>query len=245
MAYPLVGVTTSRIDTKYSYPAHAVAEKYVRSLADSGAAPVLIPLGLSEDQLERIFAALDGILFTGGGDIHPSRFGEHLDENSKMIDEDRDRVELELFHRTVQRGLPFFGICRGFQLVNVGMGGTLYTDILEQHPDAMRHDFFPDFPRDMLAHSVQISPNSVLYGILGEESIQVNSLHHQGIREVASQLLPSAASPDGIIEGVELRNYPFGLAVQWHPEWLQEYQPMRSLFQTFVQACAAPKNNSA
>jgi len=241
MTYPLIGVTTSRIETKYGFPAHAVAEKYVRSLADSGAAPILIPLGLAEEQLERIFSTLDGILFTGGGDIHPSQFGEALDEHSKMIDEDRDRVELGLFRRAMQVKLPFLGICRGFQLVNVGLGGTLYSDILEQHPDARRHDYFPDFPRDMLAHPVQVSPESTLYGILGAASIQVNSLHHQGIREVAPQLSTSAVSPDGIVEGIELPGYPFGMAVQWHPEWLQEYPPMRSLFQAFVQECKVPK----
>jgi putative glutamine amidotransferase len=239
MTIPLIGVTTSRLKTKYGFLAFSVAEKYVLSLADAGAAPVLLPLGLPEDRLQVIFERLDGILFTGGGDIHPGRFGAPLDELSNQIDEDRDRVELHLLQRAFDRSLPLMGICRGFQLLNIGLGGTLYTDIKAQHAGALRHDYYPDLPRDYLAHPVQIVPGTRLHAILGTKQLKVNSLHHQGIKILASRLVPSAVSPDGIIEGVEMKEYPFGLAVQWHPEWLQAYQPMQELFRAFVQACAA------
>jgi putative glutamine amidotransferase len=237
MPYPLIGVTTSRIENKMGHDSHGIAEKYVQALSAAGGAPVLIPLGLPEAQLDRIFSVLDGILFTGGGDIHPRFFGEPLNEQVNMIDEDRDRVELALFQHARQENLPFFGICRGLQLVNVGMGGTLYTDIVAQNAQADRHAFYPDIPRDLLAHPVKISPGSRLHAILGVDQVQVNSLHHQGVSQPASGLQVTAVAPDGIVEALELPENPFGLLVQWHPEWLQAHAPMRTLFKAFVQAC--------
>jgi putative glutamine amidotransferase len=237
MKTPLVGITTSRLQTKYGFPAHAVAEKYVLALANAGAAPLLIPLSLPEEQLEVILARLDGVLFTGGGDIHPTQYGAPEDGLSNSIDEDRDRVELYLFRRVVDRSLPFLGICRGFQLVNVGLGGTLYADILAQRPGASRHDYFPDFPRELLAHPVSLVPGSLLQAILGADEVQVNSLHHQGLKDLAPGLAASATAPDGLIEGLEVIDHPFGVAVQWHPEWLLAHEPMRNLFMVFVNAC--------
>lgn len=241
MTVPLIGVTTYRLDTRYGFPAHAVAEKYVEALSEAGAAPILIPLRLPEERLDAILRKLDGLLFTGGGDIHPSRFGAQMDELVGAVDEDRDRIELHLFRQILPRSLPFLGICRGFQLVNVGLGGDLYTDILAQHPGARHHDYFPDWPRDHLAHDVEIRSGSGLAKILGVSKVEVNSLHHQGLRRLAPRLEATAFSPDGIVEAVELPGYPFGLAVQWHPEWLQAYPEMRNLFRAFVQACGQPK----
>lgn len=237
MKTPLIGITTSRLQTKYGFPAHAVAEKYVQALANAGSAPLLIPLSLAEEQLEAILARLDGILFTGGGDIHPARYGALQDGLSNSVDEDRDRVELFLLQRVVERALPFLGICRGFQLVNVGLGGTLYSDILAQRPDSSRHDYFPDYPRDLLAHTVSVVAGSRLGAILGADEVTVNSLHHQGLKDLAPGLAIGATAPDGLVEGLEVTGYPFGLAVQWHPEWLQAHLPMRNLFKNFVEAC--------
>ncbi len=238
MKIPLIGVTTSRLQTKYGFPAHAVGEMYVQSLANAGAAPLLIPLNLPEEHLEAILASLDGLLFTGGGDIHPTRYGAPEDGLSNSIDEDRDRVELYLFRRVVEDKLPFLGICRGFQLVNVGLGGTLFADILAQRPAASRHDYFPEFPRDLLAHGVTLAPGSRLRAILETDEVQVNSMHHQGLNDLAPGLTASATAEDGLVEGLELDDYPFGVAVQWHPEWLQAYGPMRNLFKVFVTACS-------
>lgn len=237
MKTPLIGVTTSRMQTKYGFPAHAVAEKYVQALANAGAAPLLIPLSLADEHLEAILTRLDGILFTGGGDIHPTRYGAPEDGLSNSVDRDRDRVELFLLQRVVERALPFLGICRGFQLVNVGLGGTLYADILTQRPGASRHDYFPGFPRELLSHPVSMLPGSRLRAILGADEAEVNSLHHQGLKDLAPGLIASAKAPDGLVEGLEVIDYPFGVAVQWHPEWLQAYEPMRNLFKVFVEAC--------
>jgi putative glutamine amidotransferase len=218
---------------------HAVGQNYVQALSAAGAAPLLVPLSLPEFQLLELFERLDGILFTGGGDIHPRYFNMPMDELVDSVDEDRDRTEMLLLEQAVARSRPFLGICRGFQLVNVGLGGSLYTDIQAQHPGAQKHDYYPAPPRDLLAHEVTVAPGSRLHTILGGEQVPVNSLHHQGVRELAPGLQLTATAPDGIIEALELPGHPFGLAVQWHPEWLQAHAPMQALFQSFVQACQA------
>jgi putative glutamine amidotransferase len=132
------------------------------------------------------------------------------------------------------------GICRGIQVINVALGGTLYTHIHDQHPNALRHDWYPDIPRDYLAHPVQVAENSSLTKILGKSNVATNSLHHQGIHQPAPRLIPVAWAPDGIIEAVELTGHPFGLGVQWHPENLQAYPEMRALFQALVSAARLP-----
>jgi putative glutamine amidotransferase len=157
------------------------------------------------------------------------------------VDTDRDRVELFVLQEVIQRQTPFLGICRGFQVINVGLGGTLYEDILDQHPGGMDHSHQPGAPRDHLTHAVAVEPESKLGQILGQKSVPVNSLHHQGVRRLAPTLRPTATSPDGLIEAYELPGYPFGLAVQWHPECLPDHPAMQRLFQAFVQAAGNRK----
>jgi putative glutamine amidotransferase len=128
-------------------------------------------------------------------------------------------------------------------VINVARGGSLYEDITDQHPGALKHDCYPDWPRDHLAHEVDIEPDSQLAQVLGRSHERVNSLHHQAIRQVSPELRTTAHAPDGIIEAVELPGHPFGLAVQWHPECLQAYAPMRLLFQAFVNAASQYRNN--
>jgi putative glutamine amidotransferase len=127
------------------------------------------------------------------------------------------------------------------QLVNVGMGGSLYADIVDQVPGASKHDYFPDWGRDFLAHSVQVHQESKLAAILGEREVEVNSLHHQAVHQLATDLNPTAYSPDGLVEACELPGHPFGLAVQWHPEWLTAHTTMRALFRAFVEAANTRK----
>ncbi len=243
MSNPLIGVTVFRTTTTSGLPAVSVVDAYIQALIRAGAAPVLIPLGLPDAALNTLLDRLDGVLFTGGGDIAPDLFGEQSHPRMYDIDTDRDRVEMYLIDKLVSQKRPFMGICRGIQVINVALGGTLYADIADQHPNALRHDHYPNIPRDFLAHSVQISETSHLAQILGQPVQQVNSLHHQAIRQVAPSLTPSAYAPDGIVEAVELVSHPFGLGVQWHPEWLQAYEPMRALFKAFVQA--AQENRKA
>jgi putative glutamine amidotransferase len=235
---PLIGVTIFRTTTQSGLPAQSVTEAYIQALLQAGAAPLLIPLGTPDAALQAILDRLDGVLFTGGGDVAPEVFGGEPHPRVGDVDPDRDRVEIFLVQRVVEQKRPFLGICRGIQVVNVALGGTLYTDIANQHAGALRHDWYPQIPRDYLAHTVEVSANSRLATILGQTQVEVNSLHHQALQRVAPGLTPTAYAPDGILEAVELTGHPFGLGVQWHPEWLQAHAPMRALFSAFVQAAA-------
>jgi putative glutamine amidotransferase len=237
MPDPLIGVTAQRIPSPQGLPQHAIGEAYIQALSTAGADPVLIPLGLPDSTLENLLSRLDGILFSGGGDIHPQQYGSQLHPLVAGVDPDRDRVELRLAESALRMGLPFLGICRGLQLINVALGGTLYEDILDQLPGAIRHDFSTGNPRNYLAHTVTILAGCRLSHLVGSSDLLVNSLHHQGIRVLAAGLQATAHSPDGLTEAFELPDYPFGLAVQWHPEWLQEHESGRAIFRGFVEAC--------
>jgi putative glutamine amidotransferase len=235
MSLPFIGVTTWRTYSKSGYAWISVSEAYLQAISQAGACPVSIPLGLPEEILADLLARLDGVLFTGGGDLNPHTYGEEWHPDLKEVDDDRDRMELYLLHRVLESRIPFLGICRGIQVINVGLGGSLYADIASQHPGAIKHDFHSYWPRDYLAHEVQIQAGSQLARILGKTRVQVNSLHHQGIRRLAPGLLATAQAPDGLIEGIELSDHAFGLAVQWHPECLTDFEPMRKLFGAFVE----------
>jgi putative glutamine amidotransferase len=236
MNNPLIGLTTFRHISNSGLSQISITEAYVSALLGAGAAPVLIPLGLPEPVLRSIFERLDGIVFTGGGDVHPSSYHGLEHPLVDDVDPDRDRIEIELIHQAWRSSKPFLGICRGLQVINVAMGGTLYEDILDQRPDSQRHQFWPEKSRNHLAHPVAIEPGSRLAAILGVTQPHVNSFHHQGIRVVAPSLRVAAYAPDGVIEAVELPDHPFGLAVQWHPEWLvKEHEAMGKLFQALVQ----------
>ena len=235
---PLIGITTYRKDSGQGYVYMAVTEAYVQALIEAGALPVLVPLGLPDGDIERLRSRLDALLFTGGGDIAPTTYSGIPHAAVHDIDPDRDRLELQLARRVAEAGQPFLGICRGLQVVNVALGGTLYSHIEDQLPGAIKHDYWPDYPRDLIAHPVRVDEGTALSEILGRPMMQVNSLHHQGIRDLAPGLAPAAYAPDGLIEAVELPDHPFGLAVQWHPEALSGEHRMPALFEALVGAAS-------
>lgn len=240
MSQPLIGVTTSRISSSSStIDSIGSPESYINAVRAAGGTPLLIPVILSNEELDQLLPRLDGILFPGGGDIDPALFQGRAHTQVYGIDPDRDRTEIHLTRQAAAQQKPFLGICRGIQVINVAMGGSLYTHIPDQHPQAMRHDWYPRIPREYLAHAVKVQPGSQLAGLLGQTEVRTNSLHHQGVDRVAPGLLPVAWAPDGLVEAIELPGHPFGLGVQWHPENLQVYPEMRALFQKFIQAAAA------
>jgi putative glutamine amidotransferase len=198
----------------------------------------MIPLGLPEEDLDRIRLKLDGLLLSGGGDIDPAVYGGLPHSTVSEIDPDRDRVELYLARRFVDARRPLLGICRGLQLLNVALGGTLYTDIADQLPGAVAHDLWPGRGHDHDHHMVRIEEETRLAGILGRPMVEVNSLHHQGVRDLAPGLIPTAYAPDGLVEAFELPDHPFGLAVQWHPERLVGERAMPALFEALTRAAA-------
>lgn len=235
MSAPLIGITASRTLSNANLPLSAVNEAYVNAVQRAGGLPVLIPVGLTRDNLRHLRGALGGILLSGGGDIHPRRYQKQLDPQVSGVDEARDELELELVRLAAETTWPFLAICRGLQVVNVALGGSLYTHINGQLPGALRHDLYPDLPRDMIAHQVKVLPGTLLAQIVSRETLDVNSLHHQGIERVAANLEVSAVSPDGLVEAIQLKNHPFGLGVQWHPEWLPGSPAHQAIFNAFVE----------
>ena len=240
MSSPIIGVTTSYIppepDTSGQF---AVGEKYIQAVLRAGGLPVMLPLDIPADGLAELLSRVDGLLLTGGADIDPARFGGVPHPRVYGVLESRDDQEIRLVQLAAEQGKPFLGICRGIQVINVAMGGTLYTDIGDQLPNPLKHDQFPGIPRDYLAHEVTVEPGSLLEKALGGRAFPVNSLHHQGVERLAPGLKAVACAPDRLIEAVELPGHPFGLGVQWHPEWLQEHEPHRQLLRVFVDAARA------
>ncbi len=246
MSKPLIGITTTHIPSKSGHPLLAAAEAYTQSIQHAGGLPVLLPLDMDKDEIQALLERLDGILLTGGGDLDPAHYAGQPHPKVYDVDAVRDRMELEFTHLAIEQHKPFLCICRGFQVLNVALGGSLYEHIADQHAGALKHDYFPDYPRSYLAHNIQVKAGCRLASILGLDGtdgvLPVNSLHHQGVRQVGRDLEITATAPDGMVEAVELPGHPFGLAVQWHPEWMQEVVtatgqfPMRQLFQAFIQS---------
>ncbi len=208
-------------------------QAYIDAVAAAGGVPVIIPSSLASGGWEALYGRLDGILFSGGGDIGVERFSGEPHPRVDDVEPERDSVELSLLNAAATDGKPFLGICRGCQLINVGLGGTLYTHLPDQLPGALDHAY-PGNLRTTLVHEVQIEEGTHTAAVLEEPILKVNSHHHQGLKEIAPRLLVSGRAPDGLVEAVELPGHPFGLAVQWHPEWLTALAPTRRLFRKFV-----------
>jgi putative glutamine amidotransferase len=243
MAHPVIGVATQTIDAVPGElpPCWIMGQRYVHALQHAGAVPWLIPLlPESPETLREIYSRLDGVFLTGGVDVDPKNYGEERASYCGRTDPARDAVEIQLIRWAAADHKPLLAVCRGIQVVNVALGGSLYQDVTNQVPNALRHDYFPtaDKPaRDYLAHSIDVQGASRLAKLLGGNSIQVNSMHHQAIKQLAPGLIATAHAPDGIIEGVEGRNGQYLVAVQWHPEELEDRDAgMRQLFTSFVEA---------
>jgi len=232
---PIIGITTYQDKSPSGLPFVMIFQAYIHAVMQAGGVPVLIPSLLAEGGWETLYRRLDGILLAGGGDIALKYFEGVEHPRIDGVDPLRDSVELSLFRAAVDDGKPFLGICRGIQLVNVGLGGTLYTHIFDQHPNAIDHTY-PGNMRTVLVHEVRVEEDTRLVNILGEPILRVNSLHHQGLKDVAPELRITGRAPDGLVEAVELPEHPFGIAVQWHPEWMTDQQSIRNLFKAFVEA---------
>ncbi|MEP0804030.1 MAG: gamma-glutamyl-gamma-aminobutyrate hydrolase family protein [Chloroflexota bacterium] len=232
---PLIGITTNQSTNANGHPTVTLMQAYIHAIMQAGGVPVLIPSMIHEDGWDALYARLDGILFSGGGDIAIQHFAGEPHPRVYDVDPERDAIELNLIHASAADGKPFLGICRGCQLVNVGLGGTLYTHLADQLPGALDHAY-PGHLRTTLVHQVKIEEGTRVAEILGDPILRVNSLHHQGLKDLAPSLRPAAYAPDGLVEAVELPDHPFGIAVQWHPEWLTDQEPTRNLFRKFVEA---------
>jgi putative glutamine amidotransferase len=201
--------------------------------------PVVVPLGLAPETQRALYDRLDGLLLAGGGDVAPARYGAGPHPAVAGVSAERDETELALARWAAAEGKPLLGICRGAQVLNVALGGTLYAD-LSEHPGALRHTYLAaEGGFELRAHPVAVSGASRLGRLLGgPAALAVNSLHHQACRALAPGLVAAAVAPDGVVEAVELPEHPFALAVQWHPECLAAEPESVRLFAGLVAASA-------
>ncbi len=232
---PLIGICTRKMDKEF-FPSVGAPRSYVEAVMRAGGIPILMPFELTGKDQAHLLNSLDGVIFTGGGDLAVEFYGGTMSELVTDIDEDRDRFEMDLANLVLERDLPVLGICRGLQLLNVAMGGTLIEDIPSEVADALGHPYVEGDAFDKLVHSIEIKEDSLLGDVCGVKELQVNSLHHQGIRKVADGLEAVAWAPDGVIEGAVMQDRDFGVLVQWHPECLPEEAHAQALFAAFVKA---------
>ena len=213
---------------------------YTRSVREGGGIPFPIPVleCRNDETAGEYIANIDGLLFTGGEDIDPFFYSQEPVPGIRVFDEVRDSWELALFSAAMKKGIPVLGICRGHQLINVAMGGTLYQDLRTQRPDANDHSPV-GFPMDRLYHSLALAEGSLLHRIFTQRTIRANSFHHQAIDKLAPGLAASAFAPDGLIEGFESKERGgFIAGVQFHPESLTlRFPEFLGIFREFVEAC--------
>lgn len=237
---PLIGITTHPAASPDGAELDLLLDDIVGAVERAGGQPVLLPVGLQPATLRGLYSRLDGLLLSGGGDLDPACYGAGPHPSVSGVDPRRDKAELALARWAALEDKPFFGICRGAQVLNVALGGTLYRD-LGEHPGALQHTFdWPAHPHDRRAHPVQVAEASRLASILGLPVLEVNSLHHQACRDLAPGLQAVARAPDGLVEALELPGRRFALAVQWHPECFPHAPEMRALFSHFVRAAGTP-----
>lgn len=241
MARPVVGLICDRRHVDDA-DAHLVLEQYITATREGAdALPVLLPVLKPPLDYADILSAVDGLLFTGSpSNVNPAHYGGQPAREPKWEDLDRDNLALPLLKTAIAAGKPIFCICRGFQELNVALGGTLFQHVHEV-PGRFDHREDESAPQDVQwgpAHDVSVTPGGVLESILGSKTFRVNSLHSQGIDRLASALREEARAPDGQIEAVSLKQpQGFLLAVQWHPEWRwSENEVSRMLWQSFAMA---------
>jgi len=235
---PVIGIPADRRMLGL-HPFHAVGEKYITPLLGiAGSLPLLIPSLGEELGLDELLAELDGLLFTGSpSNVEPHRYGGESSRAGTLHDPDRDATTLALIPRAIAAGVPVLGICRGFQEMNVAFGGSLWQHVHEVPGNRVHHEDL-EAPLDEQygpAHDVNLVPGGVLAGIAGVSRITVNSLHHQGVRELGPGLVEEARADDGLVEAFRVREARrFAVAVQWHPEWKPRENPFSTaLFQAF------------
>jgi len=208
---------------------------YMKALEEAGSVPVILPLTVSGTVLKKAADFFGGFLFTGGHDVDPKLYGEAKTDRCGVVCEVRDQMEAYLFRETVlNQNKPALGICRGIQLFNALLGGTLYQDLPTEFSSPVSHVKGP--PYDVPAHTVKLLPGSPLGKLAGKDRLEVNSYHHQGINRIAEGLEIMALADDGLVEAVYMPDRPWVWAVQWHPEFSPNDETSRKLFTSFIRA---------
>ena len=230
---PIICLTPSVSDERDT----TVNATYIHALVQAGALPYPLPLLEDDTLLQRVVDMCDGFVFSGGGDVNPHRYGEEIKPTCGSITEPRDDLELRLFQKAFAAGKPMIGICRGAQVLNVALGGTLHQDIPTEIKTDIAHR--QGEPKFAMSHEVRVLADTPLHALTGGvERIHVNSFHHQSVKVLAPGLVPMAYADDGVLEAAYLDDARYLRIYQWHPERLVDFCPhSRAIFGEFITAC--------
>ena len=232
MSKPIIGVMPLWDDEKDSI---WMLPGYFDGINQAGAIPIMLPFSENEQELDQLIKMCDGFLFTGGHDVSPELYNEKTLDGLVSSCVKRDKMESYILKKAIQLDKPILGICRGIQFINAALGGTLYQDIPTQYETETEHHQNP--PYDIPVHKVKVINDSPLYKCLDTELLDVNSYHHQAVKDLAPNLEVMAVSEDGLVEAVYKPDQKFLWAVQWHPEFSYKTDDnSRKIFKTFIEA---------
>jgi len=238
--FPIIGISANLLTIEsgnfLGLERTVVVHDYIEAIRLSGGIPIVLPIVEGEKIIEKQMALIDGLLLSGGYDVSPLFYNEEPKRDLEAIRPDRDLYEIQLIEIAKRQQKPIFGICRGLQILNVALGGTLYQDVGLFSTSVLQH--IQKAKPDEAVHNVQLVPQTKLQQIFGEDVILTNSFHHQAIKDLAPNLKANAHSLDGVVEGIEgVEEDHFVLAVQWHPELMISKHPiMFKLFHAFIEA---------
>jgi putative glutamine amidotransferase len=208
---------------------------YLEGIKAAGGIPVVLPLEMSKEDANRLVETCDGFLFTGGQDVTPELYGTKDATGTIIPSPERDRLETLLLEKALQDDKTVLGICRGLQFINAFLGGTLWQDLTSQHPSDIVHR--QGKPYGVPTHKVMLDGD--LKTLLGKDILEVNTLHHQAVKDLADGLMPMAVAPDGLIEAARMTSKRFVWAVQWHPEYMfKTDRDSLAIFSCFVRQCS-------
>lgn len=238
MSVPLVAVTAATAFDGRGFERASLNLSYLRAIEAAGAVPLVLTPGMGRERLEAALGQCSGLVLSGGGDVEPGRYGQAPHESVIGVSEARDDLEFAALRAAERAGLPVLAICRGMQVLNVALGGTLVQDIPSMIEGALAHSV--QDPRHGPAHAVEVTAESRLAGIVGGTRIEVNSRHHQALDQLGAGLVVTGRAPDGIVEAVELPGRRFVVGVQWHPEDMAGHPDIGEsadrLFAAFIEA---------
>ena len=209
---------------------------YMNGISEAGGIPIMLPLTSDADDIKELLSKVQGVLFTGGHDVNPAIYNETPINQTVSFCKERDAMESEVLKQALEIDMPLLGICRGIQFINAYLGGTLYQDIPTQFTSKLNHHQSP--PYDKPVHKVIIKENSRLFSLLKKKSLEVNSYHHQAVKELAPGLSVMSLAEDGLIEAIEIKDKKFAWAFQWHPEfsYVTDEDSLK-IFKEFVSHC--------
>jgi putative glutamine amidotransferase len=236
---PLIAVTTGSGPSRAGERA-SIGTAYLQAIQAAGGIPIIVPPQLDGPALEQLLASVQALVLTGGGDVDPARYGEARHEKTDGVSEERDSLELTAVEIALDARLPLLAICRGMQVLNVALGGSLHQDIPSDFATDINHaqtSGEPPRERNDVTHSVTVEEGSRLAELLGASAMDVNSMHHQSVKHLGHGLRSVAWAPDGVVEGLEgePRDGRFVVGVQWHPEELASlHEHARRLFEAVV-----------